>query len=202
MSWRLSLVRRGQKRQLDDELESHLAEAVRERVERGETPAEAEAAARREFGNALLVREVARDSWGWSWLDELVQDASYALRVLRRNPGFSATAILTLALGIGANVAIFDVVHAVLLRPLPLPDDERLVIVGPEWRGSIGSVAPADFLDLRRQNRVFSGVTAARAMGLDLREGDQPERLEGAIVTPNFFDVVGVRPRLGRGFLP
>ena len=201
MSFRLPLLRRRQERQLDEELESHLADAVRERVERGQAPAEAEAAARRELGNLLLVREVTRDSWGWGGLDELLQDASYALRVLRRNPGFSAVAVLTLALGIGANVAIFGVVHAVLLRPLPLPDDERLVIVGPEWRGSIGSVAPADFLDLRRQNRVFSGMTAVRNVSLDLREGEQPERLEAAVVSPEFFDVMGVRPSLGRGFL-
>ncbi|MFI4942121.1 MAG: ABC transporter permease [Burkholderiales bacterium] len=202
MSRGLPLFRGRRDRELREEIEGHLAEAVRERTERGESAAEAEAAARRELGNALLVREVTRDSWGFGFLDELVQDASYALRVLRRNRGFSAVAVLTLALGIGANVAIFDVVHAVLLRPLPLPDDERLVIVGPEWRGSIGSVAPADFLDLRAQNRVFAGMTGVCAVTLNLREGEQPERRQGVVVTPEFFDVVGVRPRLGRGFLP
>ncbi len=202
MSRGLPFLRRRRDEELREEIEGHLAEAVRARTQRGESASEAEAAARRELGNALLVREVTRDTWGWGVVDELVQDASYALRVLRRNPGFSAVALLTLALGIGANVAIFDVVHAVLLRPLPLPDDERLVIVGPEWRGSIGSVAPADFLDLRRQNTVFAGMAAVRAVNLDLRAGEQPERREGVIVTPEFFDVVGVKPRLGRGFLP
>jgi putative ABC transport system permease protein len=198
----LPFFRRRRDQELREEIEGHLAEAVRERTERGESAAEAEAAARRELGNALLVREVTRDTWGFGLLDELVQDASYALRVFRRNPAFSFVAVLTLALGIGANVAIFDVVHAVLLRPLPLPDDERLVIVGPEWRGAVGSVAPADFLDLRRQNTVFAGMTAVRTVSLDLREGEQPERREGVIVTPEFFDVVGVKPSLGRGFLP
>src|SRR5262249_35601682 len=111
-------------------------------------------------------------------------------------------ALVTLALGIGANVAIFGVVHAVLLRPLALPDDERLAIVGPEWRGGIGSVAPADFLDPRRQNTSFSGMTPAPRGGPDLPQGGHRERREGAIVTPEFFDVVGVLPRLGRGFLP
>ena len=202
MSGRLPFFRRRRDEELREELEGHLAEAVRERRERGESAAEAEAAARRELGNALLVREVTRDAWGWAWLEELGQDAAYALRVLRRNPGFSAVAVLTLALGIGANVAIFDVVHAVLLRPLPLPDDERLVIVGPEWRGGVGSVAPADFLDLRAQNRVFAGMTAVCAIAVNLREGEQPERLQGVVVTPSFFDVMGVRPRLGRGFRP
>ena len=202
VSLRLPLFRRRRDQELREEIEGHLAEAVRERIERGEPRDEAEAAARRELGNALLVREVTRDTWGFGFLDELVQDASYALRVFRRNPAFSFVAVLTLALGIGANVAIFDVVHAVLLRPLPLLEDERLVIIGPEWRGSVGSVAPADFLDLRRQNTVFAGITAVRTVNLDLREGEQPERREGVIVTPEFFDVVGVKPRLGRGFLP
>jgi putative ABC transport system permease protein len=202
VSLRLPLFRRRRDQELREEIEGHLAEAVRERIERGEPRDEAEAAARRELGNLLLVREVTRDTWGFGFLDELVQDAFYALRVFRRNPAFSFVAVLTLALGIGANVAIFDVVHAVLLRPLSLLEDERLVIIGPEWRGAVGSVAPADFLDLRRQNTVFAGITAVRTVNLDLREGEEPERREGVIVTPEFFDVVGVKPRLGRGFLP
>jgi putative ABC transport system permease protein len=202
MSWRLPLWRRGQEQELDEEIGSHLVEAIRERVERGEPPAAAEAAARREFGPVDLVREVTRDGWGWIWLQHLGQDVRYAFRLLRRSPGFSAITVLTLALGIGANVAIFDVVHAVLLGPLPFPDDDRLAIIGPEWHGSVGSVAPADFLDLRRDNRAFTGMTAVRNLSVDLLEGDQPERVDGAIVTPDFFDVLGVRPTLGRAFLP
>jgi len=124
------------------------------------------------------------------------------LRSMQKDLRFTLIAVFTLAVGIGANTAIFTVVDAVLLRPLPLPDDERLVIVGPEWRGGVGSVAPADFLDLRAQNRVFAGMTAVCAIAVNLREGEQPERLQGVVVTPSFFDVMGVRPRLGRGFRP
>ncbi|HEV2176676.1 MAG TPA: ABC transporter permease [Terriglobia bacterium] len=135
-------------------------------------------------------------------MNTLLHDLRYGLRTLAKNPGFTAVAVLTLALGIGANTAIFSVVNAVLLRPLPYPQPDRLVAVGQMWRGAGDSFSPADFLDLQAQNHVFEQMAAFKAESFNLATGDRPERLEGAVVTTNLFGVLGVRPFLGRGFLP
>ncbi len=116
--------------ELDEEVRSHLRMAAQERVERGETPEQAEAAARREFGNVGLVKEVTREMWGWAWLRQFGQDLKYGLRTMRRGPGFAAVAVLTLALGIGANTAIFSLLDALLLKSLPVREPEKLVLFG------------------------------------------------------------------------
>ena len=189
--------RRRRDEELEEEIRGHLRMAIRDRVERGETPEQAEAAARREFGNEALVKEVTREMWGWVWLRQLGQDLRYGLRTMRREPGFAAVAILTLALGIGANTAIFSVVNAVLLRPLPYRDPARLVtLLHDGWK----PVAPANFLDWREQSSSFESVAAAQLWGLTLTGLDRPEQIELLQTSPEMFQLLGVDAALGRTY--
>jgi len=183
--------------ELDEEVRSHLRMAASERVERGETPEQAERAARREFGNVGLVKEVTRGVWGWRWLRQFGQDLRYGLRTMRRGPGFAAVAIMTLALGIGANTAIFSVVNAVLLRPLPYREPAGLVTVLHDgWK----PVAPANFLDWREQSGAFESIAAAQLWGLTMTGRDRPEQLEVLQTSAEMFQVLGVDAALGRTF--
>src|SRR5262245_41877860 len=113
--------------ELDEEIRSHFEMSVRDRIARGESPEAARDAARREFGNVGHVKEVTRQTWGGVWFERLVQDLRFAFRSLRHAPAFTVVAVLTLALGIGGNTAMFTVMNGVLIRPLPFPDPERLV---------------------------------------------------------------------------
>ena len=126
---KLPLWRRRQDRELNEEIASHLRLAIADRVDRGESLEEATRAVHREFGNVTVVKEITRDMWGWTTLEQLLQDVRYAVRTLRKAPGFTAVAIATFALGIGVNTAMFGVINAVILRPLPFPHPERLVAV-------------------------------------------------------------------------
>jgi predicted permease len=199
------------KTDLDEEIESHLALAAADKRERGASAETARQEAEREFGNQALVKDVVRQMWGWVWLESLYRDTTYALRQLRRAPGFSVTVIATLAFGIGAATAMFAVVDHVLLRPLPYPHPERLVTVEEaSLRGARDIVADgAPYLDLRAwQERntsfeqigyyIIGGPGAGRFNYLEGTAGSAPVHLTN--VSPNFFRTLGVLPGLGHGF--
>src|SRR5262245_12305281 len=131
----------------------------------------------------------------------LLQDLRYAARMLVKRPGFSLVAIFTLALGIGANTAIFSVVDAVLLKPMPFPEPERLVRLWESFaRGGFGSVSLPNLKDWREQNSAFTGIAVYQIAGYSLQSGDSAERIAAATVSANFIEVMGVQPQLGRGF--
>src|SRR6202790_2589132 len=157
MRW--PLRRRSKDQELDEEILAHLAIETKRRVEDGETREEAERSARREFGNVAVVKEVTRGMWGYGQLESLAQDLKYAMQGMRRTPGFTAVAILILALGIGANTAILSVVDAALLRPLPFPDSERLVRVWSTKNGTpVGGPSPMDMRDFAAAAHGFEGM--------------------------------------------
>jgi predicted permease len=202
--------------ELDEEIRSHLRMAIRDRVERGETPEQAEAAARREFGNVGLVKEVTREMWGWTWLRQFIQDLRYGLRAMRREPGFTAVAVLTLALGIGANTAIFSLLDAVLLKSLPVREPEGLVLFGEGEEVGLTQHFPNASTDLfsypfyqqARQNKeVFSEVTAVQSIPWRVHgtvdtngSGGELEQVDAQLVSGTYFSVLGVNAHLGRTF--
>jgi predicted permease len=192
---RFPLWRSKQQEQLDEEINGHLEMAKRDRIDRGELPAQAERAARREFGNAALVEHVTREQWGWVWLEELLQDLRYGLRVLRKNPGFTAVAVLTLALGIGANTAIFSLVSGVLLRPLPYSHPEQLVSV-------TGTYPKGAFAAIRERAHAMNVAAYMEGYEFNLTGLGEPVRLTGTLVSAEFFSTLGSQAELGRTFLP
>jgi putative ABC transport system permease protein len=153
------------------------------------------------FGNTLQLREAAADAWGWRWIDELSLDLRYGARQLVRAPGFAATAILTLSLGIGATTAIFSVVNSVLLRPLPVRDPDRLAILGDTVRKELSSSYPV-WQQIRDRRGLFDGAAAMAAERLNLASGGEARFVQGLFVSGEFFSVLGVRPALGRTLSP
>lgn len=190
--------RRGQT-DFSREIEAHIALEADRLNQEGMSAADAEAAARRVFGNTTGAEERFYESRRWLWWDEVSRDLQYAVHALRHNPAFSAAAVLTLALGVGANTAIFTVIDAALLRPLPYPDPERITVL--YWRGpggGLGIPAPADYLDYRHQARSFETMSAYREGIFNVTGQERPERINGAVVTRDFFAVMGVPAHLGR----
>src|SRR3989454_1382088 len=197
------------KRQLDadmaEEMRGRIEMRTRENIEAGMSADEARYAAMRQFGQVDNIKETCREQRGVTWLEHLVQDLRYGARMLRKNPGFTAVAVLTLALGIGANTAIFSVVNAVLLKALPYREPERIVMLWTDNASlNLGfhelPPAPPDLLDWRRQAQSFEQIAAFRTRLADLSEQGDPERVGGVQVTANFFSLLGAQPMLGRVF--
>src|SRR5258708_1422677 len=188
---------------LKEELRSHQELLVEENIRRGLAPDDARRQALLTLGNASHIQENYRDLAGLPFLEVLVQDLRYALRMLRKSPAFAAIAIVTLALGIGANSAIFSVVNGVLLRPLPYEDPDRLMAVFSSFPSqNTGGSSPPDFRTLREQNHTLTNLSAYFGNLFNLSGADQPERVLGMVVSSEYFTTLGVKPLLGRTFLP
>jgi putative ABC transport system permease protein len=190
---------------LDSEVRSHLDLLTDEKLRDGMPAQEAERAARLELGGVEQVKEQVRDRQLGNVLKSVLADCRFALRQLRKNPGFAAVAILMLALGIGANTAIFSVVDAVLLRALPYRDPERLVMVwerNSQARNPYNTVSPSNFVDWQARNSVFSEMAYLCDVRNNLTGGGDPEEVIVQAVSANFFSVIGVTPILGAGFTP
>jgi len=214
MNWWSRLWRaRKMEEQLDKELLFHLEEHAADLISRGVAPEEARRQARLALGGPEQVKEMCRDARGTRWLDDLLRDLRYGLRMLAKQPGFTAVAALALALGIGVNTAILSAVRGLILRPLPAERPEEMVV--PYWGRKTdaqvwGKFSYANYADLREQGTSFSDLcawseTSAGISDAESRGGGDGERAEiawGELVSANYFDVMGVRPLLGRGFLP
>jgi len=196
--------RKRREAELDKELRSHLEMAARERAEQGEDVKDAARAARREFGNVGLVKEVTRDVWGWIWLRDVADDARYGMRMLLKNPGFAIVAILSLALGIGATTAVFSVVYGVLVNPYPYANSDRMVhVTVHDNNGNRRFVfLNGPQLQQLRQARSVESAAGMEGWNLTTTEGDLPEDVQGVYLTSNAFIHFGVPTLLGRGLLP
>ena len=192
-------------RELAAEIETHLQMHVEDNLRAGMSAEEARREALMKLGGVEQTKEIYRDRRGLPLLETLFQDLRFAGRMLAKNPGFTAVAVLTLALGIGANTAIFSVVNGVLLKPLPYPQPDRLVSLFLHGRGlDRGVMGVADFLALNERQKAFEQVAAfsPSPIGFTLTGLGSPQMIPGTSVTSDFFSVLGIQPVLGRSFLP
>ena len=189
---------------LEEEIRAHLEMEERENLEAGMSPEEAYYAALRRFGNVPLAQERSREMWTWTSLEALWQDFRYGLRMLRKNPGFTAVAVLTLALGIGANTAIFSLGNVFMFRPLPVKEADRLAVVAVQYHADAdpGQLSYLDYQDYRKQNDVFSDMTFYDLKLAGIGYGGHADRVIMAYVPSNFFAMLGLRPALGRLITP
>src|SRR5262245_20689001 len=189
--------------EIAESIREHLEEKIEDLMEDGLSREEATRKAHREFGNVTLIEERSREVWQWPRLEALVQDLRFGARMLLKKPGFTLIAVSTLALSIGANAAIFSVVNAVLLRPLPYRDPDRIVTIR-NYSANPNQVTAngADFLDWREQAKVFEKIATLANGSVDLTESGEPERLKAGLVSADFFQVLGVGPAYGRAFTP
>jgi predicted permease len=186
---------------LDRDIHDHIEHETRDNIERGMSPEEARQAAVRKFGNITLVKEDARAVWIPVWIEQLLQDTRYGARMLRRNPGFTAVVILTLALGIGMNTAVFSVFNAVLLRPLVYPDQDRLLYLSMKGRRiafGMEVVARTDFVDWREQATSFERMVATEHGYATISNSDDGTRARLVAVSDDFWGLSGARAALGR----
>ena len=205
MGWLQQLFsRRRRYNELSESIREHLDEKIADLIDRGMTRKQAESTARREFGNVTRIEERSREVWQWPTIESIAADVRFALRQLRRSPGFTFVTLLTLALGIGANTALFSVVNGVLLHPLPFRDPDKLLMLDEGWmpRFPHFEATAGDFLAWRQQDKYLASLGAFEPSAFDLSEGDRPERVLGARVTANLPEVLGIKPILGRSFTP
>lgn len=200
------LKRRQLDRDLQEELTFHLAMREHKYLKAGLHPAEADTQARRQFGNTERIQEICRDLWTFTSLEILLQDLRYAIRALATSRGFTAVAVLSLALGIAVNSTIFSVINAVQFRPLPYRDPDRLMVIFETRAERVldftGQPAVANVMDWRKQNHVFEdiAVTAPYSGAQTLTGLGPAERVRTQDGSPNLFPLLGVPPVLGRGF--
>ena len=203
---RFSLWRQKRDKELDQEINSHLQMAIRERTERGESPEHAKILARRELGSQTLVMEMTRQMWGWSSLERFIQDTRYAVRILLKRPLFTAIAVTTLAVGIGTMSAIFSVIYGVILRPLPFQHSQQLVkiqqTVPDAAVNPIRGATFLDFKDWKSKNHTFESLATFITGTMTITSDGEPEVLKSARIESDFFNVLKAGPAMGRGIQP
>src|SRR5215469_5781594 len=203
--WKFLLPKRASGTQLDSELRFHIAELVEVNIARGMSPEQAWRQAMLEFGGKEQVKEEVRDVYRVRFMDSAIVNVKSAIRFIRKSPSFSATIILTLALGIGANSAVFSAIDAILLRPLPFPEGDQLTRLEQFHRkvqAPLGRLAPARLQDWNRMNSTFQAITGYYTEDESETSGILPEKVTAAFVAPRFLQVWGVAPELGRDFTP
>jgi hypothetical protein len=203
MHWLKQLLsRRGRYYELSASIREHLEEKIANLIDDGMTREQAERSALREFGNVTLIEERSREVWQWPTLESILSDSKFALRQLRKAPAFSVVVVGILALGIGANTAVSSVVEAVMLRPLPYIQPQRLVEIkaSQEHHFESSNVSYPDFIDWRAQNRSFEHLLAYHDASYTLTGVDRPLSLDGEVVSSDIVPTLGIAPALGRGF--
>ncbi|MBO0723557.1 MAG: ABC transporter permease, partial [Blastocatellia bacterium] len=198
------LQRRRHEREMEEEMRFHLEMQIEQNLEAGMAAEEAHYTARRQFGNQTWLKEASREMWSLNLIETLIQDLRYSARMLRKNPGFTAVAAFTLALGIGANTAIFSVVECVLLKPLPYPHSESLATVRftAQWEGNndLTVISPSTYFIFREQNRTFQDIGLYTRSAVNVTGTGEPERTPALNATDGVLPILGVKPLLGRTF--
>jgi putative ABC transport system permease protein len=202
---RIPLGHRNWERRMDTELRFHLDQQIRGYMDRGLNRAEAERRARQEFGTLELAKDECRDQRAAEWLSHILRDVRHACRSLWKSPGFAAAVVVTLALGIGANTAIFSLIYSVLLKPLPYPAPDRIfsaeTVVPRHNEFPSLPMRVQDYLEWRKANTAFESIAALTPAQWNLTGGGEPERLGGAVVSANFFTFLGaLAPAVQRRF--